>query len=384
MQTRILVVIAACASAFPGCSGASGTPPGGTGGTIVGTGGSTSPQGAGGAATGGSGITVATGSGGSTPAPTGSGGVASGGTGGTAGSIAADHPGDVGIENDPDVVWTEDFEEGSTAAMLARYEDKKPDGLTLDTDVPAQSSGRTSGKLVASGAGPNAVDFYKKLAPGYDELYVRYYAKYQANVEWHHTGVWVGGYNPASNWPNPQAGLLPSGEDRFAIALEPMEQGEAPRMDSYNYWMRMHSWMDNPSGSTAYYGNSVIHDPTLVAKAEWQCFEIHVKVNPSPTSGAGAEWGFWVDDRSVIQLTDTSPLGYWVKDKFCSEATVATECTDYRPAAPALVPLDMQVRSTTALNLNYVWPQNYITSGGAGAVWYDDMVVAKRRVGCIR
>jgi hypothetical protein len=268
--------------------------------------------------------------------------------------------------------------------MLARYEDTKPDGLTLDTDVPPRSNGSASGKLVASGAGPNAVDFYKKLLPGYDELYVRYYAKYQANIEWHHTGVWIGGYNPPLDWPNPQAGLKPDGDDRFSIALEPMEQGSTPRMDSYNYWMKMHSWMDQPSGDTAYYGNSVIHDPTLVAKEQWQCFEIHVKVNPSTSSGAGAELGFWLDDRAIIQFTDADPTGYWVKDKFCPNAATGSECTNYRPASPTLVPLDLQLRNTAALTLNYFWPQNYITSGGAGAVWYDDMVVARKRVGCIR
>jgi hypothetical protein len=357
------VGIGFCVVLLHACSGSSGT----------------EDAGAGGSATRGSGGSLA-GTGG---ASAGAGG-ASAATGGGSGEIAGRYPGDVDITSDPDVVWTEDFEEGSVTAMLARYEDQKPDGLTLDSDVPPASRGKASGKLVASGAGPNAVDFYKKLSPGYDELYVRYYAKYQANVQWHHTGVWIGGYNPPLNWPNPQAGLLPAGDDRFAIALEPMEQGATPRMDSYNYWMKMHSWMDQPSGSTAYYGNSVLHDPTLTAKEAWQCFEIHVKVNPSAASAAGAAWGFWVDDRAVLEFTDAAPLGYWIKDKFCPAATTATECTDYRPAAPTLLPLDLQVRSTTALNLNYIWPQNYITDGGAGAVWYDDLVVAQRRVGCIR
>jgi hypothetical protein len=48
------------------------------------------------------------------------------------------------------------------------------------------------------------------------------------------------------------------------------------------------------------------------------------------------------------------------------------------------VPLDLQWRSTAALALDNFWPQNYITDAGAGSVWYDDMVVAKARVGCIQ
>jgi len=325
--------------------------------------------------------------GGSSTGGTSSGGASGAGTGGTGGSgpgLATKYPGDVGIDKDPDVIWVENFEEGSVAALVQRYEDKKQNGLSLDTDKPAKSSGSASGKLTASGAGPNAVDFYKKLSPGYDELYVRYYAKYQAGVQWHHTGVWVGGYNPASNWPSPQAGLKPNGDDRFHVSLEPMESGATPRMDFYNYWMKMHSWMDQPSGNTAYYGNSLIHDPGLTAKEQWQCFEIHIKLNPSAASGAGAELGVWVDDQSVIQFTDSAPLGYWVKDKFCPEKATGTECTNYKPANPTLVPLDLQWRSTTDLKLNAFWPQNYITKGGAGSVWYDDMVIAKKRIGCIK
>jgi hypothetical protein len=298
-------------------------------------------------------------------------------------TIAGRHPGDTGIAMDPDVVWAEAFEEGTPAEFFARYSDSKQQGFAFDGDVPPKSPGKASAKLTASGAGPNAVDFYKQL-PDLEEAFVRYYAKYESNVPWHHTGVWVGGYNPSSKWPNPQAGLKPNGDDRFNVSLEPMEQGAAPRMDFYNYWMQMHSWMDQPMGDTAYYGNSLIHEPSLTAKPQWQCIELHIKLNPEATSGAGAELGVWVDDASIAQFSDSAPKGYWVKDKFCPDAATGTECTMYRPANPVLTTLDLQYRSTTALKINAFWPQNYITDSGSGSVWYDDMIVAKRRIGCIR
>jgi len=285
-------------------------------------------------------------------------------------------------------VWVENFEEGSTSALFARYDDKKTNGLSLDTDIPAKSKGSASGKFTANGAGPTAVDLYKKLAPGYEELFVRYYAKYGSGAQWHHTGVWVGGYNPASNWPNPQAGLKPNGDDRFSVSFEPMGASPNPRMDFYNYWMKMHSWMDQPSGNTAYYGNSLVHQAAVKATDnQWMCVEMHIKLNPSGSSGAGAELGLWVNDQSIVQFTDTDPNGCWIKDKFCSQTTPkadSSECTNYPNLCNTpYVPLDLQYRSTTALKLNAFWPQNYITSGGAGSVWYDDMVVAKSRVGCI-
>ena len=362
-------------SPLAGCSSDSAAP-GGSGGKAM-------QEGSGGADSGGAGGVPSSSSGGR-----GAGGNSSSSGGAATGGAKSDHladkyPGDVGLAKDPAVVWSEDFEEADVATMFARYDDSKQDGLSFDGDVPAKSAGKASAKLTASGDGPNAVDFFKKL-PDTEEAFIRYYVKYESDVPWHHTGVWVGGYNPASRYPNPQAGLKPNGDDRFSVSLEPMERGTAPRMDFYNYWMKMHSWMDMPTGNTAYYGNSLIHDPTVTAKNAWQCIELHIKLNPDPGSGAGAELGVWIGDASVIQFSDSAPLGYWIKDKFCPDSAVGTECTDYRPANPTLVPLDLQFRSTSALKINAFWPQNYITDPGSGSVWYDDMVVAKTRLGCLR
>ncbi len=379
-------------SSGAGTGGSSGSGTGGSAGS--GTGGS-GTGGSAGSGTGGSGTGGSAGSGTGGSAGSGTGGSAGSGTGGSAGSggsggqtLSAKHPGDKGMAQDPDVVWVEDFEEGSVGAFTGRYDDHKNSaGMTLDPNVPAKSSGKASMKLTASGDGANATDFYKNLAPGYEELYVRYYAKYQANVAWHHTGVWVGGYNPASNWPNPQAGLKPNGDDRFSVSLEPMEQGQNVRMDFYNYWMQMHSWMAQPSGSTAYYGNSLVHLKSLQAPGDqWMCIELHIKLNPSGANGKGAELGLWVNDKSIVQFTDTKPLGYWIKDKFCPTNADSPECTNYPPpSGTTMIPLDLQYRSTTALKLNAFWPQNYITDAGAsGSVWYDDMVVAKKRIGCLQ
>lgn len=374
-----LVAIAALGLAACGDDGDSGSGSGGSSGSAgSGTGGSS------GSGTGGSSGSAGSGGSGGSAGSSGSGG--SSGSSGSGSGLSSQYPGDVGIENDPAVVWVENFEEGSVAAVTARYEDSKnAAGMELVADVPAASSGSASMKLTASGAGPNATDFYKRLDPGYDELFVRYYAKYESGVTWHHTGVWVGGYNPASNWPSPQAGLKPNGDDRFSVSFEPVSAGPNPRMDFYNYWMQMHSWMDNPSGSTAYYGNTLIHQSSLYADDDqWMCLEVQVKLNPDPGSGAGAELSLWKNDQSVVHFTDASPLGYWVKDKFCPENADGTECTDYPPpSGTQMIPLDLRFRSTTDLKLNAFWPQNYITSGGAGSVYYDDMVVATTRLGCI-
>ncbi|MGE0788848.1 MAG: hypothetical protein AB7S26_24455 [Sandaracinaceae bacterium] len=299
------------------------------------------------------------------------------------GTLAEDHPGDVGMGADPDVIWFEDFEEGSLSAMEARYDQVRNNGrFTLISETP---NGSGSALAMRAGQGQDAVDLYKQL-PDADEWYVRWYARYEAGVPWHHSGMWFGGYNPSMGYPSPMAGRRPNGDDRFSIAIEPVFGGPAgERFDTYDYWMGMHSWMADPidDDGTAYYGNALIHrnDFTL-DETSWVCLEVHVRINPDPASSAGAILEVWKNDALMQRFDDTSPMGYWIRDKFCPDGADGRECTDY--PAPFDQTLDLRVRNTSALRLNAFWPQNYITDPAMGTLDFDQMVVARRRVGCIR
>jgi hypothetical protein len=312
---------------------------------------------------------------------------ASASSGGGVDTLAAKYPCDKGIAADPAVIWVEDFEEGSVAQVTSRYESaNNPAGMALVADVPSKSCGKASMQLT-SGVNANATDLYKQL-PASDELFVRWYAKYQAGIQWHHTGVWFGGYNPATPYPNPQAGLKPNGDDRFSISIEPIYGvgSPNPRFDYYNYWMAMHSWMDVPMGNTAYYGNALVHHSSFtVDDGQWTCLEVHVKLNTDLASSAGAELDVWKNDALVQHFDAQAPTGCWIKDKFCPSGVDGDECTAYpNLCQQPFVPLGLQWRSTAALALNYFWPQNYITQGPDGSVNYDEMVVAKARIGCLQ
>ena len=307
--------------------------------------------------------------------------------GGQGASLAAKYPCDQGIRGDPAVLWGENFEEDSVSAVTSKYDSaNNPPGMALVNDVPAKSCGKGSMKFT-SGDSANATDLYKEL-PGQRELFVRYYAKYEAGIQWHHTGVWFGGYNPPTPYANPMAGLKPDGDDRFSVSIEPVYGVGAPnpRLDTYNYWMGMHSWMDMPSGNTAYYGNALVHQSSfIVDDGQWMCLEVHLRLNTDLASSTGAALDIWKNDTLIQHFDAQAPVGCWIKDKFCAAGTNGTECTSYANlCAMPYVPLDLQSRSTTALQLNYFWPQNYITEGPDGSVQYDDMVVATSRVGCLR
>ncbi len=303
-------------------------------------------------------------------------------------TLASKYPGDVGMQGDPAVVWMENFEEGSVAGVTSRYDSHaNPPGMSLEADVPQKSKGQASMRMTSSGDAANATDLYKSFSVGYDEWYVRWYAKYESGaIQWHHVGTWFGGYAPATPWPNPQAGLKPNGDDRFSVSIEPVYDvgSGAARFDTYDYWMQMHSWMDVPSGSTAYYGNAVVNQSAFtVDEGSWVCVEVHVLLNTDLASGAGAKLEIWKNDALVQSYDQTAPMGYWIKDKFCPKGADGPECTNY--PAPFDTVLDLQWRSTASLQLDYFWPQNYITQAGTTAwVEYDDMVIAKTRVGCLQ
>lgn len=303
-------------------------------------------------------------------------------------SLASRYPGDVGLASDPAVVFSDNFEAGSVQAILGRYSSSKnAAGMALERDRSTRSSGATSLKLTAGGSGPSATDLFKILSPGHDELYLRYYVKYQGGIDWHHTAVALAGFNPPSDFPKGIAGVRPTGSDHFSVQFEPIGRGANQRMDFYNYWMKMRSWMDAPQGSnTAYYGNTLIHrNAVRVTDNRWMCIEIHVRLNPDPGAAADAELAVFIDDTLIQRFTDTAPLGYWIKDKFCPRNADSPECTNYppRPGTP-MEPLDLQFRTTTDLRINALWVQNYITSGPGGSVWVDDLVVATSRIGCLR
>jgi hypothetical protein len=295
--------------------------------------------------------------------------------------LADRYPCDAGIGTDPSVVWAENFEEGSVSAVTARYNDyKNPAGMALVADRPAGSCGAAAMQFTAGGSNA-ATDLYKHLPTGHDELYLRWYAKYQAGKAWHHSGVWFGGYNPPSDWPNPQAGTRPTGSDRISFAVEPVWGIGAPNpvLDFYNYWLAMHTCS---SCGGAYWGNALISRDAFIAPDNtWTCLEVHAKLNTDPTSDAGAELEVWRNDTLIQRFPESGGVGYWVQDHFCPMGADGAQCA-YSPTAPG--PLDMQFRSATALQLNYFWPQNYITDTTVGSVWFDDMVVATVRIGCRR
>jgi hypothetical protein len=151
---------------------------------------------------------------------------------------------------------------------------------------------------------------YRRLPKGQDQVYARFYVKFDPDcAPIHHFGTNIGGYNPSTPWPQGGAGLRPGGDKGFWVGVEPF--GKNWRWDYYAYWCEMRG--SPPKGQT--WGNSFIHDKELkVTRGAWQCIEVMVKVNEVGKSNG--ELALWIDGEKVSQLAKDSPKGMWIFDKF--------------------------------------------------------------------
>lgn len=289
--------------------------------------------------------------------------------------IAHRYPGDVGIERDPEVLFVEDFT-GSIDAVFQRWEDvNNRELMSLSEEVPPGSAGKNSMLFTHRGAGgqtSSGAGLYRRLLPGYDQLYVRMYVKFNPDCyPLHHFGASMGGYNPPTRWPQGHAGERPSGDDRFSTNVEPF--GKEWRWDFYTYWTGMRT---NPD--TRFWGNDFINDPDLkVERGRWVCLEFMIKMN-DPVTDSNGELALWIDGRLrkkdgqvISHLGKGFPNGKWVWDSWIPN--------------PEGAPFKgFQWRKGNELDLNYIWlyvyytgvPEDYISK-----VWFDNVVVAKNYIG---
>ena len=280
--------------------------------------------------------------------------------------IATLYPGDVGIEKDSRVVFVERFDESTLATLFGRWSDVLNGSvMSFSADTPAGSPLRTSLNISSSSSSVGG-HLYKQLSPGViDTLYVRYYIKFPSTGSYSHNGIWMGGYNPALSWPNPQAGLKPTGSDRFSAAAE--QSSSTLRFDHYDYWMGMHQSQDGN-----YWGNVLLNSPTaLGAAGQWMCVEHMVKLN-NPATASNGEHAIWLNGAKISHLGQGFPNGTWSGGNFIQNSSGSP--------FPGF-----QWRTDPSLNLNYIWLQHYAPNGSSSPqdMKFAHVVAATSYIGCL-
>jgi hypothetical protein len=305
--------------------------------------------------------------------------------------IAAAHPGDIGLAEDPRVIFVEDFEEADPAAMAKRWEAVKDvESMSFTDEIPAGSAGHRS-LLMDRQQGPGGA-LYRRLANktggfGYDRVFARYYVKFAADSgELHHFGTCLGGNNPASRWPMVKAGFPTDGAVSFWSGIEPF--GKSWTWDFYTYWSEMRG--SPPRGQT--WGNSFAQDPDLkVAKGRWICVEQMIRMNT--VGDTDGEQALWIDGKLISHLGKGFPKGVWKFDRFYpgqgGPGILWNQEKGDRehfetPAAGA--PFEgFRWRTVPDLNVNFLWLYVYTEkpSGHRIRVQFDDVVVATDYIGPI-
>ena len=302
--------------------------------------------------------------------------------------IAGKYHRDQGIENDPDVVFSETFDTGSIVALAKRWESVQNENImSLSSDVPEESGDSKSLLMTHVGGTGNGAHLYRQLKPGYDKLHVRFYVKFDSNCAPIHHFFHVGGYNPETAWPQGGAGTRPRGDERFSTGVEPF--GDNWRWDFYSYWMEMRG--SPPRGQT--WGNSFIHDQAFKVRHDtWTCVELMMKMND--VDDTNGEMALWIDGKLASHLGKGFPKGKWIYDKFLpGQGSEGVRWSDEKRASERLefpnggLPFEgFRWRRDERLKINFLWVLLYITKApqdDVSKVWFDNIVVAKNYIGPI-
>jgi hypothetical protein len=299
--------------------------------------------------------------------------------------LAAKYPGDKGIEKDPNIVFVEKFDDGPGYAIqdpvalqliFSRWDTVKGKQImSLSTDVPEGSTDDRS-LLMTHNHGQESGYLYRRLLPGHDRIFVRYYVKFDPKcAPIRHFGAWIGGYNPPTTWPQGGAGVRPTGMDRFTTAVE--SYGEKWEWDFYTYWQGMHVHGDGKYWGTTFLVNG---PKPAVEKGKWICVETMVQMNDPITSSNGAQ-AFWIDGRPfrrngqvVSHFGPGFPKGQWTGGWWKPDPNSASTFEGF------------QWRSVEDLAINFLWIQAYqphTLKGVVIKIWFDNIIVAKEYIGPI-
>jgi hypothetical protein len=303
----VVVVVVGVASAGFGCGAGGGSQS------------SQSGPGSGGAGAGGPGASTGAGNSGAGTGSS-SGGSGPGAGGGSTGSgIAAKHPGDVGIENDPDVIFFDDFEPYSQANDLYAKWDAiyQVEDIHFATDPANVFAGHQSLEFTLPQEDAELSDGTDKvLAPERDVLFLRYYGKFQPPydvVGSSHNGSSISAHYFVNGMATP--GIPADGTNKFLVNLENW-RGDAMTpspgdLNNYVYHPEQRSmWGDHffPTGDVSPYsptpfdfGPDFVSRPNVIPDLDkWYCYEYMVKANtPGQRDG---QITIWLDGKLVADF----------------------------------------------------------------------------------
>jgi len=296
--------------------------------------------------------------------------------------ISAKYPDDRGIAKDRSVIWSEDFESGSILQITKRVSEvKNPRNqvLKLSTDTPQNGADQHALQITATLGKDNGGHLYKKLPRGLDQAFARFYVKFEKDPGYIHHFVTLGGYHPATQWPQGGAGTRPKGDQRFTAGIEPYGNwGKLPPPGQWNFYTYWHEM--KVSAGNKYWGNGLRPaQPQKVPAGQWQCVEVMIKCNtPGKRDG---QLALWLDGKLVAHFYKGAPRGRWTGMGFDLKNSGGEPFEGF------------SWRTTNKLKVNFFWLLHYVTDSSArrnkdkkrsNTVLFDQIVVASEYIGPIK
>jgi hypothetical protein len=310
------------------------------------------------------------------------------------------HPNDVGMNNDPNVLFSSDFENDLSGWSNVSWADP---GLSNQSELmtivnsAADAKGGSKylqSKVTKTQLNINGGDYQyisaqvqHKLAAPSDIIYVRFYARYVGQTETPHHWIRIGAGNNAGGLAN----NVPNGNTNFWFDLDPDDSGF---FKFYVYWHQMKSGRcedgtaipgcAGDQGFTYYYGNTF--DPanqTAFPRDEWFCIEYMAKANT--LNANDGELALWKNDQLVGEYKTGTPVGHWRRSSFLTYGQW------FNPGVFGSYPFEgFNFRTSTNVKFTYLSVDAYYqrdTTNNTNApeaqrIDYDDVVVATQRIGC--
>jgi len=239
--------------------------------------------------------------------------------------IAARYPGDAGIASDPDVILADDFESYSSASGLtSRWTQAQHTGnLRIATEPANRHAGSKALEMtvpVTSSEVSN--NLIKRLGPGEDVLFLRYYAKYDAGFNV--LGSSHNGSTISANYCCP--GVPADGFNKFFVSYEAGRDTSSVAnpglLNIYIYHPEQRDvWGDHfyPTGrvvpfdqTPGNFGPNFVSRPDVIPElGRWYSYELMVKANtPGQRDGRIAMWldGKLIADFPNLRLRETTTL----------------------------------------------------------------------------
>ncbi|MGC8829714.1 MAG: hypothetical protein ACP5MG_00345 [Verrucomicrobiia bacterium] len=298
--------------------------------------------------------------------------------------LSAKYPGDKNLQSDPSVLLYEDFENGGVEELNKRWESiSNKDGkvLTIINDSPEGSEGKQSLRMTATLNQNTGGHLYKRLPREVEQVYARFYVKFSDPAYIHHF-VTLGGYRPATRWPQGGAGERPRGDERITVGIEPYgNYGKAPPPGIWNFYC--YWWEMKGSADGRFWGNSLKPEkPLQIVTDRWQCVEVMLKLNSEADKPDG-ELALWIDGEPKLYVKKGVSITRWTGMGFTVVENAGEPFEGFR------------WRKSNDLKLNFFWLLHYVTENAYrqnnvsnppknNSVVFDNIVVATQYIGPIK